>query len=324
MKISEEYQSLYHYTSYKGLEGILKTQTLWATHYKYLNDAQELIHAKIILKALLKPKMTEIVTEGGEREKELKELIDLSGGSEKFIEQECEKFIKTMYETFLGDSKEQLQGPYIVSFCADNNNSFVKENGLLSQWRGYGKDGGFAIEFDALELEKLFITEHETYYYPVAQFADVGYGQAFNNMPSDLKENIVSLEKGLNKFFDSGADLKGMREVLEFFVKLIGRSKHEGFREEREVRIIFYPGTDFLRQRDGALEVKNRKVKSIELRAGALCPFIDLFEEAKKLPMRKIIIGPHKDQLLREKALKMKLIGTDIKVISSQIPFLGN
>ena len=32
---------LYHYTGIHGLKGIIESQTLWATHYKYLNDAEE-------------------------------------------------------------------------------------------------------------------------------------------------------------------------------------------------------------------------------------------------------------------------------------------
>jgi hypothetical protein len=32
-------EELYHYTGIHGLKGIVESQTLWATHYKYLNDA---------------------------------------------------------------------------------------------------------------------------------------------------------------------------------------------------------------------------------------------------------------------------------------------
>ena len=42
-KVSEEYRKLYHYTTWEGLLGILQTQTLWATHYRFLNDYSELV-----------------------------------------------------------------------------------------------------------------------------------------------------------------------------------------------------------------------------------------------------------------------------------------
>src|SRR5262245_39979140 len=32
---------LYHYTGIRGLKGIINSQTLWATHYRYLNDTEE-------------------------------------------------------------------------------------------------------------------------------------------------------------------------------------------------------------------------------------------------------------------------------------------
>ena len=37
-------EDLYHYTDAGGLHGILKSNTLWATHAAYLNDSQEFIY----------------------------------------------------------------------------------------------------------------------------------------------------------------------------------------------------------------------------------------------------------------------------------------
>lgn len=39
--IWEEHKKLYHYTNWDGLSGILKTKSLWATHYRFLNDSSE-------------------------------------------------------------------------------------------------------------------------------------------------------------------------------------------------------------------------------------------------------------------------------------------
>ncbi len=41
--------TIFHYTTYKGLEGILKTRRLWLTDHKYLNDPSEIEHGKKIL-----------------------------------------------------------------------------------------------------------------------------------------------------------------------------------------------------------------------------------------------------------------------------------
>lgn len=40
---------LYHYTNTGGLEGILESGKLWATDYRYLNDASEVTYAHSLL-----------------------------------------------------------------------------------------------------------------------------------------------------------------------------------------------------------------------------------------------------------------------------------
>ena len=40
-KVSDKYKELYHYTSAEGLQGIIQSQQLWATHIHYLNDHKE-------------------------------------------------------------------------------------------------------------------------------------------------------------------------------------------------------------------------------------------------------------------------------------------
>ena len=53
MNVSEEYETLYHYTTLEGLTGILEHRCLWATHYRYLNDSSEAL--------LMKDKLIETV-----------------------------------------------------------------------------------------------------------------------------------------------------------------------------------------------------------------------------------------------------------------------
>ena len=46
--------TLYHYTSQKGLLGILKDQKIWATHVQYLNDSTEFHFAIDLARSVLK------------------------------------------------------------------------------------------------------------------------------------------------------------------------------------------------------------------------------------------------------------------------------
>lgn len=48
-------KSLYHYTTMKGLLGILGEQNIWATHIKHLNDRKEFGHAVDMIRKRLEP-----------------------------------------------------------------------------------------------------------------------------------------------------------------------------------------------------------------------------------------------------------------------------
>src|SRR5713226_7187525 len=84
--ISEAYKELYHYTTSVGLEGILRTQQLWATHIGYMNDAEEHVGFFIrrmprLLEKPAKEAVAELLqTERGRR------AIESVGGQEKAIE----------------------------------------------------------------------------------------------------------------------------------------------------------------------------------------------------------------------------------------------
>lgn len=39
-----EHPELHHYTTYVGLKGIYRSNTLWATHFAHLNDTTEVVH----------------------------------------------------------------------------------------------------------------------------------------------------------------------------------------------------------------------------------------------------------------------------------------
>ena len=114
---------LFHYTDARGLQGILNSNSLWATHFQFLNDSSEMRYG----------------------EKQARDVIDAL--AEKQPEKErfwisAAKLLKDVFE-------EEIASPYVVSFC------FMGD--LLSQWREYGDRGtGFSIGFDCEGLSKLF------------------------------------------------------------------------------------------------------------------------------------------------------------------------
>jgi hypothetical protein len=69
------------------------------------------------------------------------------------------------------------QGHYVLSFCTTDD-PWMSKNGLLSQWRGYGQTGGYAIVFDARGLDELFTIEPKSYYEEELRLGDVEYHRA--------------------------------------------------------------------------------------------------------------------------------------------------
>lgn len=53
MNNSEASSVLYHYTTSSGLLGILNTKKIWATHARFLNDAQELDYGLTLIREIL-------------------------------------------------------------------------------------------------------------------------------------------------------------------------------------------------------------------------------------------------------------------------------
>jgi len=298
MNKSQDEQSniIYHYTDGKGAQGILESQSLWATHYRYLNDLNELI---IFRKALASWRST-FDREPQHVDRLLNELLDIFFG---------------------GGGKPPETEAYIVSFCDD-------EGDRLSQWRAYGRGDGYALGFDRNELEKLKEKEFRINWLDSIYIDSVCYGDS-EEMPEALKgdlQDCIELLKAryIGTAIDENVTDDALNEMFKPFIKCLSRFKHKGFSEEKEIRLIsFLPNlTGDSRERDGRLE------KVIKFRASqkTLVPYMELFEGRDILPIKKIRVGPspyvemkkHSIQIL----LKKKGIDPDIVTIS-QIPYRG-
>jgi hypothetical protein len=99
-----------------------------------------------------------------------KKKIDEDGGVEAVV-----AGLREEMRSSLQDTAMKINEPYIASFCGARA-SGADSDGLLSQWRGYGTHGSYAIGFRAKELEHLLQVEADSYHYQFGQFADVDYG----------------------------------------------------------------------------------------------------------------------------------------------------
>jgi hypothetical protein len=104
-------ETLCHYSTAKGVAGILTAQALWASDILCLNDRSEWRYAIDL-------------------------VLDAAGRRTDPLSKEVVHVFEKYHKTILGLGTEWFV--YVTCFC--------EEGDLLSQWRGYASDG-FSIGF---------------------------------------------------------------------------------------------------------------------------------------------------------------------------------
>ena len=146
--------SVFHYTDSAGLLGILSSKSVFATHYRYLNDVSEGSLIRDLILPILEEEITEIYSKLRER--------GLLRGFYEFHGVRGNRLQAEGFYTSLVNSLDDTTPPFVLSFCRHTEDKTIK-HGLLSQWRGYAGSAGFAIEFDEGELVKLINVECDTF-----------------------------------------------------------------------------------------------------------------------------------------------------------------
>lgn len=336
-EIWQEHEVLYHYTSEEALKSILRSQTLWATHYKFLNDPTEIEQMKNVLVAIVTPEIKQAIRIQQRRSLAARLRIKKSGGLNVVAATQSEEIIDVLYRVTFGENTggDSFAEPYIVSFCShDNDRPYTQENGLLSQWRGYGRDSGCAIIFDCKRLAEVLKDKEDENYYSSGSIGDVVYEGNDERFQDEFSSFLEELQKYIKGVFTDGEE--DLRNLFPEFINSASRFKHQAFEEEREVRIISSPMTkrllERLKQSDPDAEIQDKPLKKIYRRKhpenkNAWVPYIKLFEsiDDELLPIRKIIIGPGRDQSYveqRTRILVAEIYGeSKVEIQSSKTPF---
>jgi DUF2971 family protein len=320
----DEHLEVYHYTTMAGLNGILGTGTFHATYFPFLNDAKEIYQIKPRIVAAALPIITTVYKDAAAADDARRKRMDEAGGISYLAEHDASKTVDILYDITLG-----LRGgirffqPFIVSFCT-HIDDYEKKNGLLSMWRGYGRDSGYAIVFDTKALWDRVLEEVKHYRYDMPMMGDAIYDTGNEIFQNEFKNLIEALGKDVPRIFleDGPANYKDLNNA---FMLSIPRYKHRGFSEEREVRIVVSPTDDTLfEQAQKAGEKDQRESKKICFK-DSLAPYIVLFDKAKsRLPIKRIIVGPHADKDRRFARLKSYLAfrGLEIDVSCSETPLV--
>lgn len=319
-KFYADHEEVFHYTTAAGLYGIACSKTLWASHIHFLNDKEEGAgFSKRILPMILRPEFKKYVAESEDLSARVQAADHL--GVDLF-----DHWLKKIVEGFK-NAQDVAQDRYLTSFSTAKDD-WISKNGLLSQWRGYGLDGGYAIVFDAKGLAGLLNAEREMYYEEGWAWGDVQYHMEDLSRIQDeqVLKHFECVRKAANEYWTTG-DIEKAYPAFESIELLSAFCKHRGFEEENEVRIVVSEpsaevGFDILNQSGKPF----RKSHSY-LRDGVAVPSIHLFEDQKlnALPIRRIIVGPHPEKQERKKAVEILLRnhGIEAEISVSDTPFRG-
>lgn len=210
----------------------------------------------------------------------------------------------------------------------------MKKHGLLSQWRGYSRDGGYAIVFDTASLSQLLGEAGKKWENGGDLFGgDVVYSSDPNQkIMEEFGESEILIKNYFSAFLKAdGSSKKLENQMYPALTQCACLYKHWGFKEENEVRVIAIPNNKevcALARSEGI--IVNEMPRGHFMRTGTLVPFIDLFKgitsvPTKCLPIKRIIVGPHPSKKERIRAVEILLDKYGIKadVSASEIPYLG-
>jgi hypothetical protein len=298
-----------------------------------LNDRTELIHLRDDLTRAVQDRVRAELLRLKLTNPLVAKALAKANGAQAIAREEATNLVDVIYQTTFQNSTigTGFAVPYITSFCShQKDHQYEKQNGLLSQWRGYGGDERYAIVFQTDRLEKLLEQEAKIFLYPALIIGDVIY----NDENVDFARRYASLIDSITTAWASrydGSNTMKAEATFQPFVMAATRMKHRGFKEEREIRIIACPTfKDFNERLHTAAQMPiapGTKYKEAHRRRGENRPdaeYLSLFDwrNGKRLPIARIIVGPHHSQAALKRQVE-SLTNRVVPVVCSQTPFIG-
>lgn len=215
---------LAHYTSISTLECIMANDEIWLSNPLYMNDMEELRFG--IFEGAHAFRQNEAIKTACSTPERYNRLQDA-------FEQKLNQF-----------STEQAFDIYV--FCLSEHDAEKNSDGRLSMWRGYGSNGnGAAIVFDTTKINYLpgspFIISNVTY----------ASGDARRSWIDGKLTAFASLLKGQDIPDDKlHIAVDALFERIKIFALF---TKHHGFSEEQEWRIVYLRERDYQKNLSGML-----------------------------------------------------------------------
>lgn len=286
---------LAHYTSLQNIESILRSSEFWMANPTQMNDFQELEFA---------------LTRGVDLFATSDKIRKALGGNERFT-----KFASNLDFKFNHFRDNDFPDTYIFSLSEVDQDDL---DGRLSMWRAYGADGnGGALVFDTANLEPGEDTP--------LQIVKVEYGSNEQRI-SWIERQIETVSSVIESNNVSDDDIFSIAYKVFERIKLYALcTKHKGFIEEREWRVIY----------SNELDRNNiyGTMKSYRNGPNGIAPVLKLnLEKAAEIAGDKtnfrdyihgVIIGPSKSSNLAKKAFERFLDEVGYSELKSKIYLCG-
>ncbi|HEX7007687.1 MAG TPA: DUF2971 domain-containing protein [Alphaproteobacteria bacterium] len=200
-----------HYTSAEAARSMIKHGEVWLRQPTCMKDYSEVQHGLSCLSAAYKH------SEPGKKMQALLDRLfpDLRAKLEREFDQHAQNF---------------SSGTYLV--CVSEHDDREDETGRLSMWRAYSRGTGVAI---VLKSEPFFGTSDalKAYFSPVAYLDD-------NEFAVELSRVVANLERE-SAFVGRFEERLVQTYLFNAFRYAALCTKHPGFSEEREWRVIYAP-----------------------------------------------------------------------------------
>ena len=309
--------ALFHYTSADGLIGILQSGEIWGTAYYCSNDASELAAGKGILTREFLRATHKMVVDNDP-------LVQTFSNRGVDIREYADKFEQLIIaKTF------SVLCAYITCFCKPTDAEDFR-HGLLSQWRGYGAGGGYALQFSRKKLlaavENANKAQEVSYelqdvYYTVdnpLKAEVLSHTDKFLRAYKDYLEEIgAPLEELFNKGSLNNPIAKLLDGPLESLLDYLIYTKNQHFGEERECRLsLIEPVSSEAGVIPTNYFTRDGLIVSYKKTPRTTPSILDCIEW--------IIIGPNRRMSARFKSVTqmVRTAGLEIKVRPSHIPFI--
>lgn len=289
---------LAHYTSIQTFEQIVTKEEFWFSNPLFMNDLEELRFG---------------MNEGAREFYNSREMRDACGNAKNY-----EKILLNFDRLFNEFDSKHVLNTFILCFSEHKRED---NDGLLSMWRGYGNAGsGVAVVIDTGELKP----------YPESPLIVGRVHYASKSARKDwIREKLTKLAKVIAEhakndddyFYATYAWLHRLKSFSLF-------TKHYGFREEKEWRIVYMSDRDndqLFKKYFGYLATNRGIEPKLKLPINSV-PELKTQNISISSLVDRIILGPSVSSVLAVNSLRqmLKAIGQDglaERVVASEIPF---